>query len=60
MADPPPYPDTGDDAEVGPDRESNTHTPTWVKLFGIIAVVLVLLFMIMHLTGGGLGSHARP
>ena len=39
MADPPP--DTG--------------TPRWVKVFGIIAIVLVLLVVIMMFTGGG--SH---
>jgi len=47
MADPPPGP--GDD----------TGTPRWVKVFGIIAIVLVLLFVIMHVTGGGLGGHPR-
>jgi hypothetical protein len=30
-----------------------------VQVFGIIAVVLVLLFVVLHLTGGGLGHHAR-
>jgi len=30
-----------------------------VKLFGIIALVVVLLFVILHLTGGGAGGH-RP
>ena len=48
MADPPPCPDTDDD--VG--------TPRWVKVFGIIALVLVLLFVILHLTGRGLGGHS--
>ena len=32
-----------------------TGTPRWVKTFGIIALVLVLLFVIMMLTGGGHG-----
>ncbi|MGH3985549.1 MAG: hypothetical protein ACRDST_23415 [Pseudonocardiaceae bacterium] len=50
MADPPP--DTG----VGPDRESTTGTPRWVKVSGIIAIVLVLLFVIMMFAGIG-GSH---
>ncbi len=64
MADPPPYPDsngdTGDDTGVGPDRESTTGTPRWVKVFGIIALVVVLLFVILHLSGGGLGGHTPP
>lgn len=53
MADPPPYPDTGD----------KTGTPRWVKVFGIIIIVLVLLFGVLHLTGnslGGPGGHTPP
>jgi hypothetical protein len=49
MADPPPYPETGDDTGPG--------APRWVKVLGIIAVVLVLAFVIVHLTVGGLGDH---
>ena len=49
MADPPPYPDT------------KPHTtPRWVKVFGIIVIVLILLFVILHLTGGGFGGHTSP
>ena len=29
----------------------------WVKVFGIVAVVLVLAFAILHLTGHGLRGH---
>ncbi|MGH7519393.1 MAG: hypothetical protein ACREOC_18315 [Gemmatimonadales bacterium] len=29
----------------------------WVKVLGIIAVILVLLFVVLHLTGRGLGGH---
>ena len=47
MAEPPPYPDH--------DVDSN-RTPRWVKVFGIIAVIVVLLFVIMLLTGGA-GRH---
>jgi hypothetical protein len=53
MADPAPYPDTGDDVE--PDRGSITSTPRWVKVSGLIALVLVLLVGVMLLVGGG--SH---
>lgn len=45
------------------DRESTTSTPRWVKVFGLIALVLVLLFVILHLTGrgrGGPGGHTPP
>jgi hypothetical protein len=46
-----------------PDSNGNTGdngytgTPRWVKVFGIIFIVLVLLFVILHLTGRGLGDH---
>ena len=47
----PPSPGTGDDA----------RTPRWVYLPGVIVVVLVLLFAVMHLTGGGgPGLHTPP
>jgi len=56
MADPPCYPDTGDDTSVKPDRGLATGTPRWVKVFGIIAIVLVLLFVVIQFTGVG-GGH---
>jgi len=40
---------------LGPDRESPTSTPRWVKVLGIVAIVLILLFVILHLTGNGIG-----
>jgi hypothetical protein len=45
--------------QVGPDRGSPPGTPRWVKVFDIIAILLVLLFVILHLTGNNLGSHGR-
>ena len=63
MADSSPYPeskrDTGDDAGVGPDRGSSTSypgTPRWVKVSGIIVIVLVLVVAIIKFTGVG-GPH---
>ncbi|MGH7429622.1 MAG: hypothetical protein ACREJ4_14880, partial [Candidatus Methylomirabilaceae bacterium] len=44
---------------AGP-RGSTTSTPGWGYLFGIIAIVLALLFVILHLTGGGPGPHRPP
>jgi hypothetical protein len=32
-------------------------TPRWVKVFGIIAIVVVLLVVFMLLTGHGPGRH---
>ena len=40
------------------DRESTSDTPLWVKVFGVIALALVVLFVILMLTGGhGPGRH---
>jgi hypothetical protein len=52
MAGPPSY-DTGDD------RGSATSTPRWVPVLGIVlAVILVLLLVVLHLTGVlGPGAH---
>jgi hypothetical protein len=47
MTDPPRYPDSNGD----------TGTPRWVKVFGIIALVVVLLFLIMMFTRGPGGRH---
>ncbi len=49
--------DTGDDTSVGPGRGLTTSTPRWVYVLGSIVIVLVLMFVIKHLTGGGLGGH---
>ena len=61
MADLSPYPDSSGNTGAGPHRGSSASTPPstprWVKAFGIIAIVLVLLFVVLHLTGGGLGGH---
>lgn len=40
-----------------PDRESPPPKPLWVKVFGIVGVILVLLFIVLHLTGNGFGGH---
>jgi hypothetical protein len=54
MANPPRYSDSRDAAG------DDTGTPRWVYVLGIIALVLVLLFVILHLIGGGLGGHTSP
>jgi len=41
-------------------RESPPSTPRWVKVFGIVTLILLLLFVILHLTGHGLGGHTQP
>ena len=48
--------DTGDHTDPGPDRGSSTAypgTPRWVKVSGIIVLVLVLLVVGMTFAGGG-------
>jgi hypothetical protein len=59
MADPPRHPDTRDDTGVGPNRGSAGSTPRWVSVLGIIiAIALVLMFVVLHLTGTlGPGAH---
>ena len=40
-----------------PDRGLNPRAPRWVKVSGIVAVVLVLLFVVLHLTGVHVAHH---
>lgn len=47
-------------ARVGSGLGLATSTPRWVKVFGIIVIVLILLVGIMMLVGGhGPGAHTR-
>ena len=41
-----------------PDTDADPGTPRWVYVSGIVAVVLVLLFVGLHLAGGGFRGHA--
>jgi len=50
LADPPPDPDT-DDGGAGHNRRPAPGTPRWVTVVGIAVLVLVLLFVILHVTG---------
>ena len=50
-------PDTDENTRKRSDFESPTSTPRWVKLFGIVAIVVVLLFVALHLTGNSPGGH---
>ncbi len=62
MPDPHPYPHTDSDGDTGVrlDRESTTSTPRWMTALGIIiAILLVLAFVVLHLTGAlGPGLHS--
>jgi hypothetical protein len=39
-----------------PDPGAPPALPRWVKVFGIVFLVLVLALVILHLTGNGLGN----
>ncbi len=59
-------PDTDDETGEGLNREATTGarpaTPRWVRVFGIIALALLLMLVVMLLTGGnhGPGRHLSP
>lgn len=44
---------------VKSDRESSPSMPRWVKVFGVVALTLVLLVGILHLTGHSPGGHTH-
>ena len=53
MADPPARADAADDPAPTPDHESAAGTPRWVKIFGAIALVVVVFFLVVLLMRGG-------
>jgi hypothetical protein len=52
MAEPPGNRQTSDEPGVASDVGPAAGTPRWVKIFGVIALVLVVLFVVLLLTGG--------
>ena len=59
MVDLPPSDDHGSDGDHGRDSaaDDGPSTPRWVKGFGIAAVLLVVLFVVLHLVRGGFRGH---
>jgi hypothetical protein len=57
MTDPTPYPDSRNDTAA--EREAITGTPRWVKVFGIIALVVVVLFVVVLVIRGGEHGPSR-
>jgi hypothetical protein len=57
MADRPAIPPT-DDGDAG--RGSRPGTPRWVKVFAVIAAIVILVFVILLVTGNdhGPGRHS--
>ncbi|MGH9162390.1 MAG: hypothetical protein ACRD2X_20690 [Vicinamibacteraceae bacterium] len=50
--------DSNNRTRVEPDRRSAAGTPRWAMIvLGIMALLLVLLFVVLHLAGGGHGGH---
>jgi hypothetical protein len=39
------------------ERAGRPPTPRWVKVLGGISLVLLLLFVLLHLSGHGFGDH---
>lgn len=58
-----PSPDTAGEADDASGRAPPHRTPAWVRTFQVVGVVLVLLFVVLHLTGlaprHGLGGSGR-
>ncbi len=59
MAELPPRPQIDGDPGGSPDGGSPPATPRWVKVFALIALVAVLVFLVLLLVGGehGPGRH---
>ncbi len=50
MAEPPAS--TGDEKSVERERGSTASTPRWVKVFGIVTLIVIVLFVVLLLIGG--------
>jgi hypothetical protein len=58
MAELPREPNDTTDTDAGGDVPP--AAPRWVKVFCIIAVIFILVFVVLHLTGRGMGGmHGR-
>ena len=51
MDDLPHYPESNRGARVRPGRGSPPRTPRWVKAFAMITAIVLVLFVVLHLTG---------
>ncbi len=50
-------PSTDSDLHATPKNEPYVGTPQWVYVFGVIALVLAVVFVVLHVVGGGFGNH---
>lgn len=46
------------DHEDGSHPRDDEGAPRWVKVFGIIALVLIIVVVVVHLAGGGFHGHS--
>jgi hypothetical protein len=44
------------DPNPAPGAERPTGAPRWVKILGLVLLILVLLVVVLHLTGNSLGG----
>ena len=47
-------------ARSNADNVVDAPTPRWVKVFGVLALLVLVLFVVLHLAGGGPGRHMAP
>jgi hypothetical protein len=45
---------------LNPGAGFDAPTPRWVRVFGIIAIIVLVAFVVLHLAGGGPGRHMAP
>lgn len=34
------------------------EVPRWVKIFGVVGIVVIVLFIVLHVSGHGFGGHS--
>ena len=54
----PPADEDPADATRAPSVAHEEGTPRWVKVFGIVALIVIVIVVIVHLAGGGFHPHA--
>lgn len=45
------------DSERDRAPDADDHTPRWVIAFGVVGLVLVIVFVVLHLTGNTFRGH---
>lgn len=40
-----------------PPASDDERAPRWVRISTVVAVALVVVFVVVHLAGGGMGGH---